>query len=663
MIGAIAFSPDGRLAAAAVWFPSCCVAIFDVKTWRQVGRLAASGHHCVDSLAFSPDSTKLLAGTSEGDVALWELSTNRLLFCDTLHGGTIGYVAFSPNGTLIASAGGDVIRLRRTAKPEELLRDFTTRPGPVPGELAPAPIPGGSGSLGCVAFTPDGTRLVGGTMKDATLFVWRVADGQLLRMIRNAHGKPAGWSNPALQTIAVTPDGLRIMSAGQTELKREETKLRGRGLNAPMREVRFWDIETGERLADYHGDEDSGWGHAALSPDGKRVAVVDFCRLCILESTTGKTERVIDLPGAWMWRPAFSPDGSLVAMPIHNTIGIFDVSTGRRLQYDERMPVGEIHSAAWSPSGQLIATGHFDGFVRVWDAATGELVWHKLLAPIVGRGGMSFSACTSFLSFSRDGKTLAVVGDRDDVATERSTIIAFYEAATGRLLREISQKNAYAAALAPDARMLVLASAPSGADTHFLGIELKTGKARWTNPLEDQRGHPRVRAMQFEPKPPWCIAALEDGNVIRFNALTGREQRRFVAEWRTPEQQKDRKLRQPYAQKATFSVDGRTLVSSCMEWIYVWDVESGTLGRKFPSPHRCHCNLALAPDGQTLATSDLNYAGNDTICLCDVETGEQVLTLDHGDGRAYVLAFSPDSRRLFAGFDLGSGIIWDVQRG
>ena len=31
--------------------------------------------------------------------------------------------------------------------------------------------------------------------------------------------------------------------------------------------------------------------------------------------------------------------------------------------------------------------------------------------------------------------------------------------------------------------------------------------------------------------------------------------------------------------EATFSADGRTLVSSQMEWVYVWDVESGTMRR------------------------------------------------------------------------------------
>ena len=56
--------------------------------------------------------------------------------------------------------------------------------------------------------------------------------------------------------------------------------------------------------------------------------------------------------------------------------------------------------------------------------------------------------------------------------------------------------------------------------------------------------------------------------------------------------------------------------------------------RKIRRPHQHGCNLTLAPDGRTLATSDVRYAGDlgeDTIRLYDIETGEQVLTLDPGD--------------------------------
>ena len=71
--------------------------------------------------------------------------------------------------------------------------------------------------------------------------------------------------NPRLNYVAVTPDGRRIMSVGQTTKRREETKLRDSHTNVMMSEVRFWDIENGERIADYHGDDDYGFGYGALS--------------------------------------------------------------------------------------------------------------------------------------------------------------------------------------------------------------------------------------------------------------------------------------------------------------------------------------------------------------------------------------------------------------
>ena len=179
----------------------------------------------------------------------------------------------------------------------------------------------------------------------------------------------------------------------------------------------------------------------------------------------------------------------------------------------------------------------------------------------------------------------------------------------GRCARSLRKQIRWAA-LAPDGRMVVVATSHGGyGDTHFIGIEVATGRTRWANPPEDQRvGFYPVAGMHFEANSPWFQAALRDGNVIRFNALTGHEQRRFLADWRTPEQQKAGRPREPDMWEAAFSADGRTLVSSQMEWIYVWDVESGTMRRKFRHPHQHGCNLTLAPDGRTLATSDVRYA-------------------------------------------------------
>jgi WD40 repeat protein len=155
--------------------------------------------------------------------------------------------------------------------------------------------------------------------------------------------------------------------------------------------------------------------------------------------------------------------------------------------------------------------------------------------------------------------------------------------------------------------------------------------------------------------------------VIRFNALTGREQSRFHGDGRTPEQKK-RFVKNPdgYMSTVTFSTDGRTLVSSTGGRVDVWDVEAGTHRRSIRRDNANSSKLALAPDGKLLATADLpqgGYVGEDRIRFHDIDTGEQVFALELVDDRARVLAFSPDGTRLLAGFQRGSAIVWDVRHG
>jgi len=665
-IAAIAFSPDGRIAAAEGSGPSPRVVLFDVHSGRRTKVLTARGEpmEWVECLAFSPDGTKLLWGEYRGKVVLWDLTGDRLLFRDNLHHRPVRDVRFSPDGKLMASAGGDAIQLRRVTAPEEAAPGFATRTGP---RLEPAFVPFGMAppfgrreGVACLAFTPDGSRIVAGTFEDATILVWHTADRRLLRQIPGAHGNSTTvQNNPRLNCVAVTPDGQRIMSIGQTTKPRAQTKLWPGSINAIMSEVRFWDIATGQKVADYHGDLDEGFGYGALSPDGRLVAVSDCTRLRIVDAATGRTERAINLPGSSGDRPVFSPDGTLVALPMDNTIALFEVSTGRRLRHDASTPVGTVITAAWSPAADRVVTLHGDGLVRVWDAATGKLCYHKLLAHHIA---------AAFVSFSSDGKLVLAAGRADDPRNFEKGMVVVYETASGRTVREVAQNDIRWGALAPDARMLVLvASDTSPESTRVMGIEVESGRRRWINPPAKKLAafYP-LAGLQFEASGPWFHAALPDGNVIRLNALTGHEQRRFRADSRRPEQQKAGPPHPWSLQAATFSSDGRTMVSSEGEWLCVWDVESGTLRRKFRQPRRAGCNITLAPDGRTLATCRLLYGayepGPDLVRLHDIETGEQILSLEPTDGRACVMTFSPDGTRLFTGTGRGTGIVWDVRR-
>lgn len=233
---------------------------------------------------------------------------------------------------------------------------------------------------------------------------------------------------------------------------------------------------------------------------------------------------------------------------------------------------------------------------------------------------------------------------------------------------EVSQKEVPGAAPVSDGRMTVVAAPGKSGGTQLAGIDDVRGQTRWVSLVSEQPdSFVGVATMQFEANSPWLQVALEDGRVIRLSSLTGHEQRRFLTDCRTPEQQKVGKPVCAEIHAAAFSPDGRTLASSHLDWIFIWDIASATMRRTFRHPHGHGCKLTFGPDGRTLATSDLRNdthdADEDTIRLYDVESGSEILALEPSDGRATVMAFSPDGNRLFTGFDLGSGIVWDVRRG
>ncbi len=658
-IGEVAFSPDGRLiAAASSNRPSPAVEIFEVRTGRPVKRLAAPA---VRLVAFAPDGARLLWGESGGEIGLWDLGRDRLLFRQKVHEGPVADVEFSPDGGMIASAGSDGIRVRRVARPQDVVLSLARQPAELEAPKPNDPAFFHPAGFACLAFTPDGSRIVGGSSFDTTLFIWRITDGRLLKTIPFAHGRPGTGSvrHPDVKVVAVTPDGRRIMSIGSTTKRIDQTKLKiAPTQNPEMREVRFWDIQTGQRVADYQGAEECGAGFGALSRDGRHVAVSDVTWLRILDAATGQPERTIELPGSGHGGlPAFSPDGTLVAAPNENAIELFEVSTGRRLHDDPSTQARYANCAAWSPAGDRIVTGHNNGFVRLWDATTGKLLWHKLVAPPIGP--LVRNPWTNSVGFSPDGKLVFATAHRVDWITQEIGFIVFYEAGTGRTVREIrrNEKPLGWATPAPDGRMLVSSWVGMAGMSHFLGIESNTGQTRWTYPPADQTaGFYPVVGIRFVSNSHWFLAAIVDGNVMRLNGLTGHEQRRFLADWRTPEQKNAGRPSVPTMHQAAFSPDGRTLVSTFSERLFVWDVESGTMRREIRRQDPMYCDLALAPDGRTLATSD------DTIRIFDIESGQQVLALEPDAGRANVMAFSPDSKRLYTA-SVRSGIIWDVRPG
>ena len=197
----LAFSPDGRMLAAATWIGMGLWDVADPAHPRLLGRAQNAGAVQVNSVAFSPDGRVLAGGDGDGTVRLWDVT-------DPAHPQVLGEpltsspssiksVAFSPAGTVLAAGGGDgAIRLWDVADPAQ-------------PELLGQPLTASTGIVNSVAFSPDGRLMaIGG--EDGTVWLWASADPGRYRRL----GSPAGQAPSGVASVAFSPDGHTLVGVG-----------------------------------------------------------------------------------------------------------------------------------------------------------------------------------------------------------------------------------------------------------------------------------------------------------------------------------------------------------------------------------------------------------------------------------------------------------------
>ena len=82
---------------------------------HHYARILTSHQAAVVGVAFSPDGTLLATSGYDRAARLWDPATGRFISGFTCHMGPVGAVAFSPDGTLLATSGGETARLWKVA--------------------------------------------------------------------------------------------------------------------------------------------------------------------------------------------------------------------------------------------------------------------------------------------------------------------------------------------------------------------------------------------------------------------------------------------------------------------------------------------------------------------------------------------------------------------
>ncbi|HUG93375.1 MAG TPA: WD40 repeat domain-containing protein, partial [Planctomycetaceae bacterium] len=204
----------------------------------------------IRTLAVSSRGKLLATGSTDHTVALWDLSTGRLVH-RLEHDGPVESVAFNADGTLLATGctvmapelGGPLgcIVTLWNVESATVLRTI--------GELD-------SGTK--LAFSPDGRRLAAGGM--GTLKVWDVETSRELHAI-DAHMSEDRMSRHGVSSLAFSPDGTIIASASHE----------GSGLRSPPGVVKLWDAGTGVLRQTLKGQA-ARCESVAFSPDGRTLA-------------------------------------------------------------------------------------------------------------------------------------------------------------------------------------------------------------------------------------------------------------------------------------------------------------------------------------------------------------------------------------------------------
>ena len=157
LVLSLAFSPDGRLLAAAGRDGSFhgAVRVWETDTGRRAGPSPPRVSGSVTSVALSPKSDLIAAGTSNGEVHLWDLSAGHQTGLRLGHTGPVSAVAFNRDGTLLATGEGDTVRLWDAAT----------------GDPVGGPLSGHVDDVTALAFSPTSDLLASGS-RDGSVRLW-----------------------------------------------------------------------------------------------------------------------------------------------------------------------------------------------------------------------------------------------------------------------------------------------------------------------------------------------------------------------------------------------------------------------------------------------------------------------------------------------------------
>jgi len=353
----------------------------------------------------------------------------------------------------------------------------------------------------------------------------------------------------------------------------------------------------------------------AISADATLLAVSQRTSIALRDAVTGEIRA--KLRGTALG-PAFSPDGKLLAAETLGAVQLWDVASARPL-FSVDGHRGWVRGLALSPDGTILASGGEDG-IRLWDLSTAPPT-----CKLVRGSGASYS-----LAFSPDGRKL--------VSTCFGPVV-LVDVATAEVVGKLEghTQQVWQGAFSPDGD--TIASVDWG--------EVRIWSARTGKETAGLKGS---GAVAFSPD--GKELAAETGGL---NGTVALYDLKSLEPTRTLSGHKDRIC------GIAYSPDGKLLASGSEDMtVRLWEPKTGKCLQVLNASDRIYA-VAFSRDGKLVAAGGWE-APECSVRVWKVEDGSELAHFSGHSGWVGSLAFSADGKKLYAGNQNSTILVWDLRR-
>ncbi len=387
----MAFSPDGTVIATGCWDGT--IQFWSVADRRLIRAATAKHHSTIWQLAWSPDGTML--ASCDGNVRLWDPRTGDPL--QEPMAGPINTIAFSPDGDLLATGCGDhTVKLWRTIRP--------TLPNVIE-------LPAHDEDIAAIAFSRDSSMFMSAS-EDGVVRWWDVGRNHVIDTNSIEPFEEAAFSpNACLLATNDMDHNLWLWAADTGDARREPFDVEivgslafsadGNDLAVTQGDaVTVWTVPDGHRVGTFRLVGEDVEDHT-LSPDGSLLGIVSPHVIRLWHTRSGALIASSRREG-WLTRVLFSPDGGTMVACGIGEITWWDTATGT-FQVIELPGRACAVAASFSAAG-VLATGDDEGLIQFWRNGS-----------LVAESAERHESDVWQVAWSHDGTLLASSGGDDTV--------------------------------------------------------------------------------------------------------------------------------------------------------------------------------------------------------------------------------------------------------